>query len=105
MNEKLKINIENKNKAIYMCLNGDLDLSSTIKFRELLLDHVTKENVFLNLENLEYIDSSGLAALIEGHQEAKKNKKELILTSIHPKILSILEMAQLHTILNITTND
>tara|TARA_Y100001970_G_C14103015_1_gene786552 strand:- start:918 stop:1232 length:315 start_codon:yes stop_codon:yes gene_type:complete len=101
MNSTLKITTEDTDHTTVISLHGDLTLASTVRFRLELLKHAAKKNVTLNLEKLEYTDSSGLAALIEGHQEAKRNEYSLVLKNVQPRILEILKMAQLHTILNI----
>ena len=101
MNSRLKITTVDRKDTTEVSLYGDLTLASTVTFRLELLKHAAEKNVILNLEELEYTDSSGLAALIEGHQEAKRNGHSLVLTKIQPRILEIFKMAQLHTILNI----
>lgn len=51
--------------------------------------------IVLNLENLNYVDSAGLGALIEAQRKAKATGGRLMLCHIGPKLKQALELARL----------
>ena len=56
-----------KSGAIYIIdVNGEMDLYNSYKLKELILKMIDKniEKYIINLEKVDYIDSSGIGALI-----------------------------------------
>jgi anti-sigma B factor antagonist len=48
-----------------------------------------------------YIDSSGIASLVEGLQVAKKQKSELALVAVSQRVRRVLELARLDKVFQI----
>ena len=58
-------------------LSGEIDLDGSPEVRENIKDLIDKVNVIeVQLSKVNYIDSSGIAALVEGMQLSKSNSKE-----------------------------
>jgi anti-sigma B factor antagonist len=62
----------------------------------LLLSGVTR--IIVNLEEVNFVDSAGLGALIETHRKTKAKGGRLMLTNLGPKLRQALEIARLLTI-------
>ncbi len=62
----------------------------------LLLSGVTR--IVIGLEQVNYVDSAGLGALIEIHRKTKAKGGRLMLTNLGPKLRRALELAGLLTI-------
>lgn len=54
------------------------------------------KNVIVNVGAIDYMDSSGLATLVEGMQLAEKNKGKFVLAgTIHEKVIHLFEITRL----------
>ena len=74
---------EERGNQIVM-LSGEIDLESSPKARQILLDAVgKKKRVLVDLASVTYMDSSGIASLVEVFQRAKKNGAGFALFSAH----------------------
>jgi len=85
---------------IYVC--GEVDLSNSTNLRKIILGALkTSEQVTVNLRKVDYIDSSGIAAMVEGLQMANNNDKTFSLAEPSKQVRSILELARLDTVFTI----
>ena len=77
-------------------LTGDVDLSCSPDARKTILDCLNEsQNTMVDLSAVEYIDSSGVASLVEGYQTAKKKDLSFGLIGVSGPALSVLELARL----------
>ena len=82
--------------GIIVALEGDVDLESSPSARSILLQAVSKgQPVFVDLSRVSYIDSSGLASLIEALQQARKNEMPFALAEVSEAALRVLKLARL----------
>ncbi len=88
--------------AVIACLGGDVDLENSPRARELLLECVGRgKKVLVDLSGVSYIDSSGVASLVEAYQVAKRNRTEFALVSVNVAALRVLELARLDKVFTI----
>ena len=82
---------------------GKLDGDTYEYFFACVRDEIASGNkkIVLNLENLGYISSVGLSALVRASAEASKNGGTIYLANIENKILEILQMVKFEKIFNI----
>ncbi len=60
------------------------------------------DNVILNLEQVKYVDSSGLSAILTGNRLWTEDKKSFVLTGInHPSVKMLITVSRLDSILTI----
>ena len=74
----MEINVNRDKNYSVIHVIGDVDLYSSPKLRDVvlgLLQDQKQQKVALNLRAVPYIDSSGIASLVEALQEAKKRKR------------------------------
>ena len=91
--------------ALVACLRGDVDLEHSPKAREVLLDCVKRgRKVLVDLSGVNYIDSSGVASLVEAFQRAKKSGVEFALVAVNAPALRVLELARLDKVFTIHEN-
>ena len=77
-------------------LTGDVDLSCSPDARATILECLNgKRNVLVDLSGVTYIDSSGVASLVEGYQTAKKSNLKFGLVGVSDAALSVLQLARL----------
>jgi len=84
---------------------GEVDLSWSSELRGSILDALeSKRPVMVDLSAVSYIDSSGIAALVEGYQTAKGQSVNFGLVSISDPVRAVLELARLDQVFPIHDN-
>ena len=94
----MDINVKRDGARSIVYVSGDIDLYTSPQLRETVLDLFQKrkqERVIVNLKDVHYIDSSGIASLVEGLQEAKKIKARFILVGLNEAPRHVLELTRL----------
>lgn len=77
-------------------LEGDVDLSCSPDARKSILDVLqANSNLLIDLGKVSYIDSSGVASLVEGYQTAKKQSLKFGLVGVSDAAMSVLKLARL----------
>ena len=77
-------------------LVGQIDLGSSPALRKTLLDSLkTTKHMAINLRGVSYIDSSGIASLVEVLREAQDSKKKLVLFGVGGAVLQVLQLTRL----------
>jgi anti-sigma B factor antagonist len=85
-----------------VALSGEIDMEEAPKVRRVLLDSMKqKRDIMVDLSQVTYIDSSGIANLIEGLQAARKQKNDLALVSVSQRARRVLELARLDKVFTI----
>lgn len=83
-------------EALIVALEGEVDLEHSPAAREVLLASVTRARaVLVDLSAVSYIDSSGVASLVEAFQAARKGGVRFALASVNPAARRVLELARL----------
>ena len=81
---------------------GDVDLEYSPKARQVLLDSVTqRRDVLVDLSGVSYIDSSGVANLVEAFQLSRQRGTGFALVSVNPAALRVLQLARLDKVFTI----
>ncbi|MCW5699583.1 MAG: STAS domain-containing protein [Rhodospirillales bacterium] len=89
-------------EGIVVSLSGDVDLQSSPEVRKILLETVEhKRPVIIDLSGVGYIDSSGIASLVEALQRSRKNGIDLVLASISDAALRVLQLARLDKVFRV----
>ncbi len=84
------------NGNLVVSLTGEIDLDRAPEARRLLLDCVKRsKDVLVDLSAVTYIDSSGIASLVEALQWAKRRGTDLCLIAVSPQALRVFELARL----------
>lgn len=82
-----------------LSLSGEIDLHYSSDLRELILEACNKARPFhIDLKNVTYIDSSGIACFVEGYQLSKKNNIEFFLVNISPPVMKVIKLARLDSV-------
>tara|TARA_B100001057_G_scaffold300887_1_gene301062 strand:+ start:198 stop:497 length:300 start_codon:yes stop_codon:yes gene_type:complete len=95
-----KVTEENNISTVF--LDGEIDMDVTEKAKEVIMPLIESgKEVHINLNNVQYMDSSGISILIESHQKANELGTKVILKEISKSVLKVIMMAKLEQILNI----
>jgi len=85
-------------------LSGDIDLAHSPLMRKALLGEIKEKRtpkVFLNLKNVRYIDSSGIASLVEGLKASRDQGSRLILYGLSTTVREVMQLSRLQKIFEI----
>ncbi|MDA9909023.1 STAS domain-containing protein [Gammaproteobacteria bacterium] len=77
-------------------LSGEIDLHYSPQLREMILGSLKNGNsLLINMAEVSYIDSSGIASLVEGFQTAKTANLSYGLLTISSPALQVLTLTRL----------
>lgn len=100
----MQIAVREVNGGVILDLSGDIDLAHSPEMRKSLLGQIKDKRqpkVFLNLQGVRYIDSSGIASLVEGLKASRDLGSRLILFSLTPGVREVIQLARLQKIFEI----
>jgi len=87
-----------ENDTLIISVNGDVDLENSDGLRDQVSNALDANTaVSLDMSEVSYIDSSGVAALIESRQKADEGGKDFKLLKPSESVVSVLKMAKLDT--------
>jgi len=69
------------------------------------LSSLGHSNVVVDLQKVEFVDSSGLSALLFGNRLTQNSNGVFALTGVNPGVMKIIQICQLDSVLNIIHND
>lgn len=88
--------IREQDGTLIVALNGEVDLNRAQEVRRTLLGCVARGlDILVELSGVTYIDSSGIASLVEALQEAGKKGLRLGLVSVSQDARKVFELARL----------
>jgi len=99
----LKIGHEVLSDETVISVAGDVDLYTSPDLRNAVLAAIPKAagRVAVDLGGVNYIDSSGVATLVEGLRSASKYNKGFVLVNPSPAVTQVLELAKLDSVFEI----
>lgn len=96
--------IEERHDEVVICkLEGEITISNSPQLRQ-ALDAIIKKNekkVLVDFSRVSYIDSSGLATLIEMYQRLKKIGGHLRFSAMEQNVKNIFEVLKLYKLFEI----
>lgn len=99
----MKIKKEKRNDVIVCTLAGEINIDTVpqlkIVFKD-ILDHKSRK-VLLNFKEVEYIDSLGVASLIEFLKKMKDIDGTVFLSDMSPKVRTIFGIIKLENVFKI----
>jgi anti-sigma B factor antagonist len=88
--------VRQEGETLVASFSGEVDLEHSPTARQVLLECVGQgKKVLVDLSEVAYIDSSGVASLVEAFQRAKKGGQEFALVAVNAAPLRVLELARL----------
>ncbi|MEL6328560.1 MAG: STAS domain-containing protein [Planctomycetota bacterium] len=98
MSELVSVNRLDDRDAMVVAPRGDVDMACSPELRVALRSALDKPvpRVVVSFEDVTYMDSSGLATLVEAMRGAKSANKALVLYGLNDKVRAIFEIARLH---------
>jgi len=89
--------------GVLLTVLGEVNFSSAMVLRQAITEAVaqTPAKLVIDLAGVPYMDSSGVATMVEALQRQRKAGGRLILSGLQAKVMGIFEIARLHTMFQI----
>ena len=95
----MKYPVKRQGQYTVLSLNGEVDLNCSPDARKQILKYLNnKENLLVDMSEVEYIDSSGVASLVEGFQLSRSLKLDFALVGVSRPAMQVLQLAKLDKI-------
>ena len=104
--DDLDVHTESQGDAVIMTPKGEIDLSRSPVLRASItqVQQLSQGRLVIDLTDVPYMDSSGLATLVEAMQHSRKSGGLLILCGLQDKVQSVFEIARLNMVFTIVNS-
>ena len=87
--------------------SGRLDITTAWKFRLKLQEAITQDspNILVNLEQVNFIDSSGLTSLVAGMRDTEKIGGSFRLCNVHSEARLVFEVTMMDSVFEIYSTE
>jgi anti-sigma B factor antagonist len=99
----LKIDRNRSDLVEVITVEGEVDLYTSPDLRSAILKAVrkAKERIEVDLAGVAYMDSSGVATLVEGFKKANESSKAFVLVAPSNSVMKVLQLAKLDGVFHI----
>ena len=96
--------IDRQDNLLVIRPEGDIDLASSPGLRAQLRELISSASgrIVVDLEDVPYMDSSGVATLVELLQSCRRDQLELVLCRLGERVLSVFQIARLDGVFTIS---
>ena len=104
----MQISSRELDKTIIFDLSGDIDLANSPAVRKALLREMRDKRtprVVMNMSKVRYIDSSGVASLVEGLKASRDVGSRFILFGLSTPAREVLQLSRLLKIFEVYDNE
>ena len=102
----MKVSVRQRGPATILDVDGQITFESTPVLREQLLATLKQKSaVLVNLAQVGYMDSSGIATLVEGLKAAQSRKASFGLFGLTKNTRNVLELVRLDKVFRIFDNE
>jgi anti-sigma B factor antagonist len=102
------ISVQRHDKTTIFGLSGDIDFANSRDVRDSVLREIREyrtARVVVNLSQVRYIDSSGVASLVEGLKAARDLGSRFILVGLSTSAREVLQLSRLLKVFEVYENE
>lgn len=103
----MDINTRSKGEVVVLDIAGEIDLYNAPEIKDIINKLIEEKqyNVVINLEQVSYIDSSGIGALISSLSNLKKYQGGLKIINVYASVRKVFELTKLTSFFEIYENE
>lgn len=104
----MRISARRHDKTTIFDLSGDIDIANSRDVRDSVLREIRESRtarVVVNLSQVRYIDSSGVASLVEGLKAARDLGSRFILVELSTSAREVLQLSRLLRVFEVYENE
>ena len=107
MEMDLGIAVRRNGKVTVIQLTGELDAYTSARFREVMVDAIENggENLIVSMADVEYIDSSGLGALVGGLRRSSERNGRIVIVCAQRQVRKVFEITGLEKVFPLYSNE
>jgi anti-sigma B factor antagonist len=96
---------ERRPRIYVIVLEGEVDMSTSPDVRKTMIPIFQKnpDHVIIDLSGVDYMDSSGIATLIEGYQQSQQKGVRYTLAGMRPSVEAAFDLAHLKEIFEVVS--
>jgi RNA polymerase sigma-B factor len=100
------VNVEQQGDVAVVAVRGELDISTSPLLRDRLVELGSGKarKLVIDLEAVEFLDSTGLGVLVGGLKRMRSNGGDMVLVCTKPRILKVFEITALTKVFNIAAS-
>lgn len=99
--------MKEENDNCIVRLNGEIDVYTAPQLKQeiLPLTEIKGIKVQIDLQNISYLDSTGLGVFINAYKSTRENGSELKLINLHSRVLRLFKVTGLHEIMDLEADE
>ncbi|HUR22718.1 MAG TPA: STAS domain-containing protein [Acidimicrobiales bacterium] len=99
----LGLDVEERDGFAVLSVRGEVDVYTAPRFRERLIELVSegKHKIIVDLEGVDFLDSTGLGVLVGGLKRLRSHDGDLLLVCTQSRILKVFEITGLTKVFSI----
>ena len=104
----MRITVRRQDKTTIFDLSGDIDFANSPVVRDTVLREIQETRaprVLVNLSQVRYMDSSGVASLVEGLKASRDLGSRFILVGLSTSARDVLQLSRLIKIFEVYDNE
>ncbi len=100
------VNVEEQGDVAIVAVRGELDISTSPVLRDRLVELGSGQakKLVVDLEAVEFLDSTGLGVLVGGLKRMRSKDGDLVLVCTKPRILKVFEITALTKVFRIAAS-
>lgn len=103
----MKVELEKNHAGVALVrIEGEVDMLTSPEVRNTLLPFFTPETrgVVVDLSGVTYMDSSGIATMVEGLQWSRREGKRFVLVGLSPVVMDVFVLTNLRDVFEFSTD-
>lgn len=95
-------------QTLFLRLNGELDMNTTENLRQAIDNEIERRGirtVILNLEDVSFIDSSGLGVILGRYKKLLPMGGKIMISNVPPHIYKVMELSGLPKIIRFFSDE
>lgn len=104
----MQISVRRQDKITIFDLSGDIDFANSPVVRDSVLREIRegrRPRVLVNLSQVRYMDSSGVASLVEGLKASRDLGSRFVLVGLTPSTREVLQLSRLIKVFEVYDNE
>ena len=103
MEMDLEINVRSEKNVPVIELNGEVDAYTSARFRETMIELIENgaASLIISMDRVDYIDSSGLGALVGGLKRASERQGRIVIVCSNPQVKKVFEITGLERVFSL----
>lgn len=99
----MKVEVEHYGRVVAVVLTGDIDAAGAPELRQRLDELLTggEHNFVIDLSGVPFMDSSGLATLVQLFKRVRIGSGDVRLCGLQPKVRRVLELIRLDRVFDV----